>query len=313
MRRVIFLLLTLLCISAGGEPSLLPGAGSLAPRVDRILLLDATEAGSRIVAVGERGRILLSDDQGRSWRFASSPTEATLTAVCFVGDRLGWAVGHDSTILLSRDGGDTWEQVHVAPEQNAPLLDVWFADADHGLAVGAYGLALATADGGHTWNRIRLDDGDRHLNAIAGAGDGRLFVVGESGTIFRSDDRGRTWTKLEAPYQGSFFGALILPNGSPLVFGLRGKVFVGSPEGVAWEAVESGTGSTLQGGRVTAQDEVLLVGNDGVILASRDGGKRFAALRTTDRKPIATVLPGGGPELLLFGEGGVSRFARGAP
>ena len=115
MRRAVFLFLTLLSFAAGGGPLLLPAAGVGAPRVDRLLLLDAAQTGTRIVAVGERGRIVLSDDEGHSWRYAASPTEATLTAVHFAGDRRGWAVGHDATILLSRDGGETWDQVHAAP------------------------------------------------------------------------------------------------------------------------------------------------------------------------------------------------------
>ena len=313
MRRAAFLFLILLSFSAGGGPLLFPAGGSDTPRVDRLLLLDAAQAGGRIVAVGERGRILISDDGGRSWRYGTSPTETTLTSVYFAGDRQGWAVGHDATILLSRDGGETWAQVYAAPDENAPLLDVWFGDPDHGLAVGAYGLALATSDGGRTWSRARLDDGDRHLNAIAGTSNGRLFVVGEAGTLFRSDDHGATWTKLEAPYHGSLFGALILPGGRPLVFGLRGKIFVGSPDGAAWQAVESGTAASLQGGIVTAQGEVLLAGSDGVVLTGQVDGPGFAPLRTADRKPIAGVLPGSGADLLLFGEGGITRFARGVP
>jgi photosystem II stability/assembly factor-like uncharacterized protein len=312
VRRAAFLILTFLAFAAHGESLLLPADAAARPRVDRLLLLDAAQAGSRIVAVGERGRILLSDDQGRSWRYAASPTEATLTAVYLVGDRLGWAVGHDATILRSEDGGNTWEQVHVAADENAPLLDVWFADAGHGLAVGAYGLALATKDGGRTWNRLRLDAGDRHLNAVAGRSDGRIFVVGESGTLLRSDDRGQTWTRLAAPYQGSFFGALVLPDGNPLIFGLRGKVFLGSPAGT-WQAVASGTSASLQGGHVTAQGEVLLAGNDGVVLAGQGNGRAFSVLRSAEGAPIAAVLPGHGAELLLFGEGGVSRLSRSAP
>jgi photosystem II stability/assembly factor-like uncharacterized protein len=313
LRRAVFVLLLFLSSTVGSGPLLLPAAGSGTPRIDRLLLLDAAHAGTRVVAVGERGRILISDDAGRSWRYAASPTEATLTAVFFAGDQLGWAVGHDATILRSRDGGETWQQVHTAPDENAPLLDVWFDDTDHGLAVGAYGLALTTADGGRSWRRIRLDEGDRHLNAIAGGSNGRIFVAGEAGALFRSDDRGETWTKLDPPYRGSFFGALILPGGGPLVFGLRGKVFVGSRDGTSWQAMESGTTSSLQGGLVTAAGDVLLAGNDGVILSGRVGGSGLTAQRSADRKPIATLLPGSEGELLLFGEGGVARFAPSVP
>jgi photosystem II stability/assembly factor-like uncharacterized protein len=313
LRCAVSLLFLLPALIASGEPLLLPAERAIHPRFDRLLLLDAAEAGKRLVAVGERGRILVSDDRGGSWRYVPSPTEATLTAVFFKDDQLGWAVGHDATILRSQDGGLTWEKVHEAAGENAPLLDVWFADSANGLAVGAYGLALRSADGGRTWARARLDEGDRHLNAIAGADDGRVFVVGESGALFLSEDRGASWTRLDSPYGGSFFGALILPDGSPLIFGLRGKVFRGSAKGAPWQPVASGVEASLQAGRTTGQGEILLVGNDGIVLAGADGGTAFSVERTPDRRPIASVLPGEGRELLLFGDGGVSRFARGKP
>ena len=36
----------------------------------RSTLLDVASAGQRLVAVGERGHVLLSDDQGKTWRQA---------------------------------------------------------------------------------------------------------------------------------------------------------------------------------------------------------------------------------------------------
>jgi len=315
LRRAVVLLLACLAGAACGESLLLPSEGATPARVDRLLLLGASTAGKRLAAVGERGRIIVSEDHGRSWRYVPSPTEATLTAVHFVDDRLGFAVGHDATILRSDDSGVTWEKAHEAPGENAPLLDVWFADAGNGIAVGAYGLALRSTDGGRTWARVRLDDGDRHLNAIAGSQDGRVFVVGEAGALFLSEDHGATWAALESPYAGSFFGALMLPDGSPLIFGLRGKVFRGSAKGVPWQPIASGTEASLLGGRWTAQRGMLLVGNDGLILesADADSGKTLSVVRTPDRRAIATVLEGTDGELLLFGEGGMSRLARDRP
>lgn len=57
---------------AGAE--VLPESGPL-PKVtmERLLLIDATHKGSRVVAVGDRGYIVLSDDNGKTWRRARSP------------------------------------------------------------------------------------------------------------------------------------------------------------------------------------------------------------------------------------------------
>ena len=76
---------------------------------ERAVLLAASKAGARLVAVGERGLIVLSDDQGMTWRQARAvPTSVSLAAVRFADERTGWAVGHAGVILRTVDGGDTW-------------------------------------------------------------------------------------------------------------------------------------------------------------------------------------------------------------
>ena len=92
------------------------------PLAAQSLLLDLATAGTRMVAVGERGHVLLSDDHGATWRQAKSvPTRAMLTAVFFADNEYGWAVGHDETILNTVDGGETWTRSHFAPEAQQPL------------------------------------------------------------------------------------------------------------------------------------------------------------------------------------------------
>jgi hypothetical protein len=80
------------------------------------LLLGITEAGDRLVTVGEYGHILYSDDRGETWVQAENvPTRITLTAVSFANDQEGWAVGHDAVILHTSDGGTTWERQYTDP------------------------------------------------------------------------------------------------------------------------------------------------------------------------------------------------------
>ncbi len=44
---------------------------------------------------------LVSDDGGKTWQQSSVPVSSDLTAVFFVDERKGWAVGHDGVILAS--------------------------------------------------------------------------------------------------------------------------------------------------------------------------------------------------------------------
>lgn len=278
--------------------------------VNTLLLLDAAQAGRRLVAVGERGHIVLSDDQGASWRPIASPTQATLTSLHFADAQTGWAVGHDSVILKSTDGGLSWRLVYSAPELQQPLLKVWFRDARRGFAIGAYGLFLQTGDGGASWQQRTIAEGDKHLNALAAQNDqadGKLFIAGEAGLLLRSSDEGQTWQALESPYKGSFFGIMSLRDGGLLLYGLRGNVFRSGDAGETWEAVETGSHDAVLGGAMLADGSIVLAGQSGSVLVSRDQGRTFQLQRHPSRKHFAAILAAAN-QTLLFGESGVTHF-----
>ena len=273
------------------------------------LLIDVARADGRLVAVGEWGHVLLSDNSGGSWRQAESvPTRVTLTAVTFVDDKRGWAVGHDVLVIHTRDAGETWELQHQDPAEEAPLLSVWFQDAKRGLAAGAFGLLLETGDGGQTWQRRPLTsnpENDYHLNAIfRGPGD-TLFIAAEYGSIYRSLDNGASWERLHPPYEGSFWGGLTVSPEAFLVFGMRGHVFRSEDLGESWQELASGTDQSLQSGIVRADGTIVLVGLGGAVLTSSDGGRTFSAAIEPNRRGIAAAAEGLNGKLLLFGEMGI--------
>lgn len=278
------------------------------------LLLDIVHAGERLVAVGDRGHIIYSDDQGSTWQQAKVPTLQMLTAVHFVDDQHGWAVGHDALILHSTDAGETWKIQFEDREREAPLLDLWFTDRLHGIAVGAYGALLETTDGGQSWEEVgdRLDNEDGyHLNAITATSGGELFVVGEMGSIFRSFDGGQEWDRLESPYEGSFFGVLSGQDpGLVVVYGLRGHLFRSEDSGDSWVRVpldDSGRPlrSGLSGGALLADGNIAIVGHGGAVLTSSDQGRTFHVIHRSDRRSFASVTENTRGELLLVGQGGV--------
>ncbi|RWU17952.1 hypothetical protein DM813_25105 [Pseudomonas alkylphenolica] len=283
-------------------------------KAEKSLMLDVTRAGNRLVAVGDRGHILFSDDQGKSWTQSKVPTRQLLTAVYFVDDKHGWAVGHDAQILVSSDGGVTWTKQFEDLKREAPLLDVWFKDASNGFAVGAYGALLETTDGGKDWVDVsdRLDNEDQfHLNGIAQVKDAGLFIVGEQGSMFRSSDDGQTWQKLEGPYEGSLFGVIgTAQSHTLLAYGLRGNLYRSTDFGDSWQKIElKAARGALEFGLANAtlldDGTLVLVGNGGSVLRSNDDGQTFSIYNRSDRIALAGVSGQGAGGLVLVGQGGV--------
>jgi photosystem II stability/assembly factor-like uncharacterized protein len=303
----------------------------IAPLAAKALLLDLAWAGQRAVAVGERGIVLYSDDQGRNWTQVQVPVSANLTAVYFLDERQGWAVGHDEVILRTEDGGLSWERTHYNPEANRPLLDVWFANTERGLAVGAYGAVYSSADGGRSWTELlfkpRLLGGaskeqgpsgyeeatdaglDFHLNAIAHGPGSALYLAAEAGKLFRSDDDGASWSELPSPYDGSFYGIQPLDGDALLAFGLRGHLFRSEDGGRSWSMIETGTVALLDAAIRPSPDLVVIAGLTGVMLVSRDGGQTFAVTQQDDRLGLSSLLWAGDGEVIVAGERGVRRLA----
>jgi photosystem II stability/assembly factor-like uncharacterized protein len=284
------------------------------PKAVTSLLLDIAHAGKRLVAVGDRGHILFSDDAGRNWVQARVPSRQMLTGVFFIDDKKGWAVGHDAQILATVDGGANWTLQHEDLEREAPLLDIWFQDANRGYAVGAYGALLETSDGGQTWTDVsdRLDNEDGyHLNGITAVKDAGLFVVGEQGSMYRSADWGQTWERVSGPYEGSLFGALgTASSNTLLVYGLRGNLFRSTDFGNTWQALQlrSDTGTLefgLSGGSLLKDGSVVIVGHGGSVLTSSDSGRSFTVINRADRASLAAVTEDAAGKLILVGQGGV--------
>jgi len=290
----------------GDEP---PEQAVMAPLAVRSLLLDSALAEDHLVVVGERGHILLSNDSGETWNQVPVPTRATLTGVWFESRELGWAVGHDSVILRTADGGQSWERMYWAPEDESPFLDVWFSDAETGFAVGAYGSLYETFDGGETWDFREVTDSDfqPHLNQITAGADGTVYIAAEAGISFKSEDGGETWTEMTSPYPGSFFGILPLDDGAILLFGLRGHLFRSEDGGETWSQLETDTIAMLNHAMQLPDGRVVIVGLSGTVLVSEDGGRSFRIREQPSRAGIQSVVRAGDDNLLFAGEFGVRK------
>jgi photosystem II stability/assembly factor-like uncharacterized protein len=329
--------------AGAGFADVLDTRAAMSPLASRSLLQAVTTAGNRLVAVGQRGHVVVSADGGATWKQSPVPVSSDLVAVHFVDAAQGWAVGHDGVALHTADGGDTWQlqldgrkanellvaamERKVAAEPasedakrllaeakryqeqgpDKPFLDVWFSDANNGYVVGAYNLIFRTTDGGkswETWFDRTANPKFFNLYAIRPAGDG-LFIVGEGGLVLKLDGAGQQFNALTVPYTGSFFG-VAAAQGAVLAFGLRGNVFRSDDNGRTWAKVDAGLPATVVAATRTASGAILLADVGGRIAATEDGGRTFRPVALKQPMPLTGVVGAGEGRLALTGPRGVA-------
>jgi photosystem II stability/assembly factor-like uncharacterized protein len=265
------------------------------PNASATPLLASARAGHRVVAVGDHGVILLSDD-GTSFRQAKAvPVRSLLTSVQFIDARRGFAAGHDGVVLGTQDGGETWTLLRSAPGVEQPILSIHFDTHVHGIAVGLYGWAIETHDAGRTWSKLEVESGDnadRHLLHAFASRSRTLFIAGEGGMIFRSADGGRSWESVATPGKGSLWHGLALADGTLVACGMRGHLYRSEDDGRTWTNVESGTTQSLTGIAELGDGRVVVVGLGGTVLESGDRAKTFRATPRAQQEALTAVLGG---------------------
>ena len=299
------------------------------------MLLGAARAGERLVVVGERGIVVLSDDGGATWRQARVPVSVTLTAVRFPDAKHGYAVGHGGVVLSSEDAGESWTKRFdgmqaarimlrqaqargdaasmreaerlVADGADKPFLDLHFFDARRGLVVGAYNLAFYTEDGGQTWQSWmeRLDNPKSlHLYAVRAKAN-RILVAGEQGLVLSSEDAGRSFKRLDTPYHGSFFTAELIAENGILLAGMRGNVWRSGDGGGSWTQIALPDSASVTASSLRSPQELVLVNQSGMVFVGPAGGGASAwrAASTPGLPPLNGVLPLAGGLLVLSGQG----------
>jgi len=303
MKNILFIVLALFTVHLKAEDG--NSNAEMMPKFTKSLYLGVTTNSSQIVAVGERGHIALSLDYGETWQQADNvPTRVTLTSVSMFNNNI-WAVGHDTTIIYSSDGGKNWEKQFEDKDRQMPLLDVMFINESEGIAIGAYGTYLTTYDGGKNWNdTLIVEDQDFHLNKIIKVDDYKLFVVAEAGNVYRSFDSGKNWESLQLPYLGSMFGVASY-NNQLILYGLRGNVLVTDDFGDSFVHIDSPIQDSLFGSAHTFSNKLLLVGANGAVLQFRNNSLNKIDIPNSDGD-FTAVLSIKNNKIVIVGESGIS-------
>jgi photosystem II stability/assembly factor-like uncharacterized protein len=249
-------------------------------------------------AAGSDGKLLRSEDHGKSWSLQASPVTVNLQDIAAWDRNAAVAVGNDRTVVVTGDGGKSWRHVEVPRSAVAnKLLRVRIAGDGSAWATGEMGALLVSRDRGATWARA-AEEQDLAWNDVAVQGR-RIWLVGEFGRIQVSDDGGNNWREIASPVKSSLMAIRFRDDAHGVAVGVDGVVLRTSDGGAHWSEVPQVTHEHLfdviwDGERWAA------VGDKGVLLEGDVEADSWRASRVTpnDRSWHTKILRDGGSYLV---------------
>ena len=248
----------------------------------------AETIGDQIWAFGEGGVMLVSNDFGNSWENSSPATNADIHHCDSAFGALAVA-GDSGAVLIKQDTGAEWSEISLSESVN----DISLTSNSSIIAVGDTGAMWRF--NGINWAEVQTGV-DEDLLAVSFL-DGALGVaVGTNGTIIFSEDGGQSWDYRDAPSEAierpivsvEFYSTVriyaVTDQGHIIKSAREGATDVG----FLWNLVDierhyppgsnefvgglSSLEVTIHSIDVVSTNKFLLVGADGYVSMSNDGG-----------------------------------------
>lgn len=169
------------------------------------------------------------------------------TDIQFIGE-IGWAVGRNGVLLYTDDGGASWQ------------LEKW----------GSFGFR------------------DIHMLSVK-----KGFIAADNGYLFRTDDGGETWQAIEFENFSSNLNSVTFHNNTGVVTTDRGGVITTYDAGKTWklgylaEARKKNRWVNINRAFLLNDYNIWIVGDEGLILNSTDGGRSWDNHRFMERSYLA--------------------------
>jgi photosystem II stability/assembly factor-like uncharacterized protein len=147
-----------------------------------------------VIGNGDTAEYQFTNDGGTTWTLVTTPDEV-INDVFVLSPVKIWLAADNGNIYFSEDKGASivTQDDGVATAQN--LNSIHFADAEKGYAVGDSNAFVTTIDGGTSWTAGTGPIAAVNLNVVRAVPNSDIvFVGGANGIVYRSVDKGVTWT-----------------------------------------------------------------------------------------------------------------------
>lgn len=294
-----------------GRPDAVSGQTEQA-EPQRHVFTDIVQSGEAVIAVGERGQIWRSTDQGENWTPASTGVDALLTATAFFSIEEGLAVGHRGTVLRTSDSGQTWSRIALPLEhpERFTALDVTFVNEQSGYIVGSQGLILETHNRGHSWQKSSFPETGENLNAVIALPSGRTIVVSDRGDIYFKTPKSKHWKEADTPFFSALNGALSTGIGDGvIVYGADGTVLHSGDGGESWSRLKAASKVHYYSGLRAADGSIVLGGEHGILVRRTPDQQMFYLEENHPTGAVLSMVESTAGNLIIAGIQGLGRLA----
>lgn len=203
----------------------------------RTMYLAAAAPGPEVLwAAGSFGRIIRSEDGGKSWAIQATNSAETLQVLIAWNEREAVAAGENGAVLRTEDAGRTWSPVPVELREIGRLiLSGAILPGGRALLAGEYGMVLASDDKGRTWRHVHPPE-DVTWHALGVTPTGRVLTVGEFGRVKASNDGGETWVDVATPADATLTALAVSASGEVVAAGLGGGTIHSADGGATFTA-----------------------------------------------------------------------------
>lgn len=217
----------------------------------------------RFIAVDFFRKVWSSDAAGSAWKSVSIEKPRTPLTISCDAKGRWWVAGTGATLSMSADGGANWTVTDLA--EDAQLTGIQMVDDTLGYATGEFGVIAQTKDGGASWTRLSPMPDEFYPYATLFVSAARGWASGIAGQILHTADGGQTWTRQTNASRAPLY-RLFLHEGVPHGVGAGGVV--ARLEGDTWRNVPYPDAAPVFLGAAVSLPEqhAIIVGGPGGLL-----------------------------------------------